>query len=277
MTFDDLVADLRALGVRPGRPLLVHASLRRLGRLPSGAGTVVDALHEVLGPGATIVVPTATADNSVTSRTHLARTRGMTIAQQRLYRETMPAFDADLTPAIGMGAFAEHIRTSPGALRSRHPQTSFAALGPLAKVIVDGHAMDCHLGEESPLARLYEADAEVLMLGTGYETCTALHLAEYRYTADPPRRNYSCVIEQMGEPTWWTYEDVVLDDRDFPALGAAFDATSGARRGRVCSADTRLMAMRQVVDFAINWLAATRKIVKNPLSGEEVSSLLPSV
>lgn len=258
MTGEALVADLRALGVRPGRPILVHASLKRVGWVEGGAATVVDALFEILGPAGTIVVPAGTEDNSATSRTHLARVQGMTAEQRSRYFSEMPAFDPDRTPSTGMGALAEHVRCMPGALRSKHPQMSFAALGPLAKVIIDGHAMDCHLGEESPLARLYEEAADVLMLGAGYRSCTALHLAEYRYTTAPPTRSYSCVIEQMGEAVWWTYQDVVLDDHDFPALGAAFDNTPYVRTGQVRSAYSRLMPLRQTVDFACGWLARSR-------------------
>jgi aminoglycoside 3-N-acetyltransferase len=256
MTRDALVADLRALGLRAGETLLVHASLRRVG---CDLIALADAVLEVLGPEGTVVVPTATTDNSDTSRIHLARTAGMTDAQRQRYLDAMPAFDPERTPSTGMGAFAEHVRLSAGALRSRHPQMSFAALGSRAKVVIDGHAMDCHLGEESPLARMYDLDARILMLGTGYDTCTALHLAEYRYTASPPTRDYRCVIEQRGESRWWTYQDVVLDDRDFPALGAAFDRTPYVRRGHVGSADSRLLSLRRLVDFAAGWLAAMRK------------------
>jgi aminoglycoside 3-N-acetyltransferase len=259
MTQEDLVADLSALGVMPATTVLVHSSMRGIGPVSGGARALADALTAVLGPGGTTVVPTATAENSTSSRTHLARIEGMTPTQRQRYLDAMPAFDPARTSSTDMGALAEHVRLSPGALRSRHPQTSFAAVGHRAKLIIDGHALGCHLGEESPLARLYDADADVLMLGTGYETCTALHLAEYRYTVNPPTRDYSCVIEHEGESGWWTYMDVVLDDRDFPELGAAFEGTPYVRRGLVGSADSRLLSLRQLVDFATGWLAVARK------------------
>ncbi|GAA4497053.1 AAC(3) family N-acetyltransferase [Actinoallomurus oryzae] len=259
MTRDDLLSDLHALGLCPGGDLLVHASMRRVGRVAGGATTLVEAVSEALGQDGTLVVPTPTAENSDSSRAYLARVEGMTAAERRLYRAAMPAFDPARTPSTGAGVFPECVRLAPGALRSEHPQMSFAALGARAKVIVDGHAPHCHLGEESPLARLYDLDAEVLMLGTGYDTCTALHLAEYRYTRKPPTRGYNCVIEQDGRARWWSYEDVVLDDRDFRAVGAAFDDTAYVKRGRVGSADSRLVSLRRLVDFAAGWFAATRK------------------
>lgn len=253
-----LARDLSSLGVIPGRILLVHASLRRIGRVSAGADDVVAAFREVLGRDATLVVPTFTADNSDTSRLYLARTRGMTPDEIRRYRDAMPPFTLGL-PSTGMGRVAECVRTAPGAVRSQHPQTSFAALGPQARILMAGHLLDCHLGESSPLGRLYEADAWVLLMGVGYEACTCFHLAEYRYLPLPPRQVYRCVIAEEGRRRrWWSYEDVVLDDRDFAALGAAFDQTGHVVRGYVGQAECRLVPLTAAVDFAAEWLRQYR-------------------
>jgi aminoglycoside 3-N-acetyltransferase len=166
-----------------------------------------------------------------------------------------------------MGALAEHVRTAPGARRSAHPQTSFAALGPAAGRITGGHAAGCHLGEHSPLARLYETGADILLLGVGYESCTAFHLAEYRYTDVPPTRRYRCVIEQDGRPAWWSYQDVDLDDGDFSELGEALERSRPVRTGRVGAAEARLIPLRTAVDFAVDWLAVHRAASHKTTSG----------
>lgn len=257
-TREGLASDLRALGLRAGQTVLVHASMRRIGWIPGGAAAVVAAIRDVLGTEGTVVVPTQTAGNSDTSRAHLASTKEMTAAQLSRYRAAMPAFDPESTPSTGMGLVAEQVRTTPGAFRSAHPQTSFAAIGPMAVKLMAGHRHDCHLGESSPLARLYDIDARILLLGVGYAMCTAFHLAEYRYLADPPRRRYRCVVASDGQPRWLEYLDVVLDDRDFGALGADFDSTAAAARGRVGDADCRLTELVAAVDFAVAWLRAHR-------------------
>lgn len=253
-----LAHDLRNLGVRPGQCLLVHASLRRIGA-EGGAGTVTDALRDALGPEGTIVVVTATPDNSTTSRAHLAATGDMGRIGRWRYRRKMPAFNPATTPSTGMGALAEYIRTSPHALRSGHPQTSFAALGPEAGEITRYHAEDCHYGERSPLAVLYEIGASILLLGVGYAACTALHLAEYRYTMPPPTRRYRCVVERNGRRRWWSYKDVVLDDQDFAELGEDLDERPDhVARGPVGGAESRLIPLRKAVDFAEVWLQHRR-------------------
>ena len=170
----------------------------------------------------------------------------------------MPAFDPATTPGTGTGLIAEHIRTSPGSVRSTHPQSSFAAAGANAERFMRHHADDCHLGEDSPLAELYEADAQILLLGVGYACCTAFHLAEYRYIAQPPRRRYTCVVMRDGRRKWWRYTDVVLDDRDFIQIGEAFEAARDVLTGAVGSATATLIPLREAVDFAVGWLTANR-------------------
>jgi aminoglycoside 3-N-acetyltransferase len=284
-----LARQLAALGVADGGVLLVHASLRSTAGVR--AQTLITAVRLALGPGGTLVVPAFTPENSDTSRAHLERVRGMDAALRARFEAAMPAFDPAVTPAPSMGVLAEAVRTTQGAARSAHPQTSFAALGPQARRITAGHRPDCHLGEESPLAALYRAGAGVLLLGVGYESCSAFHLAEYR-VPDPPLRSYRCVVRRAGRPRWWGYEDVALDDRDFPALGTAYESgedgpadgpapahrgggpapppregrpdgvTDGGpgpvRYGTVGGARCRLIDLRDAVDFAVRWLPGHR-------------------
>ncbi|OPG09215.1 AAC(3) family N-acetyltransferase [Streptomyces sp. GKU 895] len=255
-----LTEGLERLGVRPGATLLVHASMRRLGAAPEAALT---ALLDALGPEGTVVVPTFTAGNSDTSRAFREATRHMTRRQRHAYLAEMPPFDPAVTPSEGMGQLAESVRCARGAVRSGHPQTSFAALGARAADLMAGHDETCHLGRRSPLGRLYDARAQVLFLGVGYETCSAFHLAEYRVDS-APRKEYRCVVLRDGVRHWMSYKDVDLDDEDFGALGAAFEechspaAEPVVRRGRIGRADARLFPVREAVDFAVTWLTGNR-------------------
>ncbi|MFF3457750.1 aminoglycoside N(3)-acetyltransferase [Streptomyces sp. NPDC002730] len=204
--------------------------------------------------------PSFTPENSDTSPSYRDRVRGLGDKDRAAVRASMPPFDRATTPAPSMGALAETVRLSPGALRSGHPQTSFAALGPRAGRIVADHSADCHLGERSPPARLYELRAQVLLLGTGFDTCTAFHLGEYRVPG-PPRRRYRCVVSANGGRRWWEYEDVNLYDSDFAALGADFErgaSCGGVRTCPVGSAHSRLLGLVDAVDFARGWLREHR-------------------
>ncbi|MGW3820092.1 aminoglycoside N(3)-acetyltransferase [Streptomyces sp. NPDC005046] len=251
---------LAELGVEEGAILLVHASLSSFGRVVGGAASVLSALGRVLGTQGTLVVPAFTSDNSDTSSVYRERIRGLSDEERIALRNDMPPFDPDTTPSTGMGVLAETVRCDARSVRSDHPQTSFAALGSEAARIIDNHHPDCHLGENSPLARLYEMGAHVLLLGVGFDSCTAFHLGEYR-VPDPPRRTYRCVIRRNGRRQWWSYDDVALDDSDFGKLGADFERASAVERvrsGLIGSAQCRLLSLVDAVDYAQHWLPSHR-------------------
>ncbi|MFF3794085.1 aminoglycoside N(3)-acetyltransferase [Streptomyces sp. NPDC001981] len=255
-----LADELSELGVARGGVLMVHASMRATGAVSGGVRTVIGALRDAIGPDGTLVVPSFTPENSDTSPHYRERVRGLSAPAREAVRASMPPFDRATSAAPSMGRLSEAVRQTPGAARSGHPQTSFTALGPLAGKLVAHHRPDCHLGEDSPLACLYDVGAQVLLLGTGFDSCSAFHLGEYR-VPDPPRRSYRCVVTTGGRRHWWEYEDVALDDSDFAALGAEFERTAdgtAVRTGTVGSATARLFRFTDAVDFATRRLPSHR-------------------
>ncbi len=256
-----LRAGLEALGLSRDAIVLVQGSLRRTRPDAGGAATVAGALLDTIGPRGTLVVPTQTAWNSTTSRVHKNATRGMTAVQAEQYLESLPLFDPLTTPSSGMGALAEYVRTLPGAVRSSHPQTSFAAHGADAAELMARHDLSSHLGPQSPLGALYERDALILLLGVDYqEGCTMFHLAEYLY-ADLPRRPYRAraVSAPPNAGGWLEFDDIECDDGDFYLIGKDFDAEFKIRVGRVGSAASRLFRAVDAVDFAVDWMRRERR------------------
>lgn len=249
VTLDTLVRDLRALGVESGETLLVHSSLSSLGWVNGGAVTVVRGLLGALGPDGTLVVPAQSADLSdpaVWSKPPVPPQWWDTI------RATMPAYDPLTTPTRGVGVVPETVRTWPGALRSAHPQTSFAAVGPNAGRVVEGHASDCRLGERSPLARLESLGARVLLLGAGYDSCTAFHLAEYRIPSP---------LVEVGRPGpggWETVTEVSITSDRFDELGHDFERDRPVLRAQVGAAEARLFPLADAVAHAERWLPLHR-------------------
>ncbi|HET9256653.1 MAG TPA: AAC(3) family N-acetyltransferase [Pseudonocardiaceae bacterium] len=256
----EIRSHLSMLGLPAGSIYLIHSSLRRVGPLVGGVATLADALRDVLGPQSTIVVPTFTARNSTTTRRFQRAVVGMTPEQIAAEEAKIEGFHRSSTPAQDVGAFAEFIRRHPEAVRSDHPQTSFTALGPSAAELTRDHALDCHLGERSPLAKLYAADAIVLLLGEGIEdVCTCFHLAEHRLSAPAPQRLFRCYVLEDGRRTLREFMAADVDDSDFDRLGAAMVTQAPfVRRSRVGQTTASWFQLRAAVDFAVVWMSRWR-------------------
>ena len=126
-TVQSIRDDLSALGITPGMVLLVHSSLSSLGWVCGGPVAVVMALEEALGPGGTLVMPTHSGDLSEPSHW-----KNPPVPENwwDIIRQTMPPYDASMTPTRGVGVIPECFRSQEGTLRSPHPSDSFGARGP---------------------------------------------------------------------------------------------------------------------------------------------------
>jgi aminoglycoside 3-N-acetyltransferase len=258
ITRSRLVADLRALGVQDGMVVLVHSSLSSLGWVVGDSETVVLALEEAVGPQGTLMMPGFSYDAPEPAEwTNPPVPEGWWQA----IREEWPPFDPSWARTQHVGVIAETFRTQPGTRRSPHPALSFTARGPHAERLVGSHGLENAAGESSPLARLYELDGWVLLLGVGHESNTSLHLAETR-ARWPGREKMTSRRARWvrdGQVEEVTLRDFGWHEEQFADLGRDFESRAGSVAiGAVGTSTSRLMRQRGLVDFGVRWIESHR-------------------
>ncbi|WP_070137312.1 AAC(3) family N-acetyltransferase [Crocinitomix algicola] len=159
---DDLIIDLKEMGLKQGDSVLVHSSLSRIGHLKDGPKTFVDALLQVIGEEGTLLMPTS--PNNV---------------YQLNYIQNTPYFDVLNSPSR-TGAITEYFRTLPKAVRSLHPTEPVSALGPLAEYYTKDHFNQLTpYNEKSPFYRISEQNGKILYVGVTLAMAgTNLHTLE---------------------------------------------------------------------------------------------------
>lgn len=93
-------------------------------------------------------------------------------------------------------------------------------------------------------------------LRTGYASCTAFHLAEYRIAG--PRVRNSFAVRTPSGPRWTTVTDTSVSDEGFAELGDDFEGSRPVARGTVGGATARLFPLAAAVAHAERWLPVHR-------------------
>lgn len=253
----DIVDALKSVGVAKGQSIMVHASLSSLGFVCGGAQTVIEAILESVGENGTIMMPSQSWKN-------LDPDAGVHWQEPQEWwqtiRDNWPAYNKDITPTNTMGAVAEMFRKWPGALRSDHPARSVAAWDRHAAYLTAGHTLSNIFGENSPVAKLYELDGFVLLIGVGYDKNTSLHLADSRaeYPGKHTVTEHSAIMEN-GRRVWKAYDTLYVDGEDFTQIGAAFENACPVQKAALGNGTITFMRQRPLVDFAVDWIEANRK------------------
>lgn len=252
----DILDALSAVGMCAGQTVMVHCSLSALGYVCGGAQPVIEALLQMVGEAGTIMMPTQSWKNlDPESGVHWQEPQEW----WQLIRDNWPVYDKRITPTNTMGAVAEMFRTWPGTFRSDHPARSVAANGQHAQFLTENHDLSNIFGDGSPIARLYDLDGYVLLVGVGYDKNTSLHLADARaqYPGKHDCVEHSAIMEN-GQRVWKEYRTLFVDGEDFDEIGAAFERECPVRTAPLGNGMIRFMRQRELVDFAVDWIERHR-------------------
>ena len=170
-TKEQLLQQLRDMGIQSTDNLLVHSSMKSLGPVQGGADTVLDALMEAV-PEGLLILPTHTW-------------------QQMGAKYSF--FDPETEP-VCVGILPELFRKRRGVVRSLHPTHSVAVYGNGAEEYIKGEE-NCTTPcpPEGCWGRLKDINAKILLLGVTHTRNTYIHSIEEsfnipeRFTDKPTR------------------------------------------------------------------------------------------
>ena len=151
-TKHDLMQNLSNIGVDPKGTLMVHLSYKAIGDVEGRGDTVLDALSEYMKDGLLVL---ASHTWNITS--------------------VNPVMDVLYTPTC-VGKLTEMFRHRPGVHRSLHPTHSLAALGKDAAEFVSGEEhINTPCGKGGAYYKLWERDAQILLIGVNFTCNTFIH------------------------------------------------------------------------------------------------------
>jgi aminoglycoside 3-N-acetyltransferase len=250
-----LADDFRALGVRAGDVVMLHASVRAVGEVAGGPDQIHLALSDALTDEGTVMMYASCPQYyDEVGRGHL------TPAQERDLLESLPPFDA-LTArcARDNGALVELLRTWPGT-RVNHHVARFAARGGQADHLLSEQPWNDAFGHGSALERLVALDGRILLLGSDHDAVTFLHYAEH--IVDIPDKVivwFKVPMLESGARVWRDMREIDTGDvahRNWPdrffarIVDTYLDRTSN-RGGLVGAARSHLIDARGLLAFAL--------------------------
>jgi len=256
-----LAAALRDDGLPAGQVVMVHAQISAFPWIVGGVEAVVRALLQAVGPGGTIAAYAGWEDNPY----HLAE---WPPDRQDAYRRGMPPFDPAVSEARRVhGRLPERIRTWPGAYRSAHPEMNLVAIGAEAAWLTASSLEDDPWGAGSPLARLVEAGATVLLLGAPLDSLTIVHHAERIARAEPKRWvAYALPVLRDGVAVWhpfraidtsqgaYDYPSKIGDASYIDAIGRSALVAGIGHSATLFGAACNLFPARALVQHAVSWI-----------------------
>lgn len=169
VSYHDLAAGFRKLGISPFQPVIVHASLSAFGEIRGGAHTFLGAL---IANYERIMMPAFTFKTMIIPEIGPAL-NGIDYGSGKDLNRMAEFFYKNMPVDNLMGDLAETLRCHPAAQRSTHPILSFSGIN------VDQALRRQTLEEPfAPIQALSQEEGWVILAGVDNSVNTSIHLGE---------------------------------------------------------------------------------------------------
>lgn len=216
---EDLKQQLSEMGLSGHDAVMLHSSMKSIGKVEGGADTVVDAFMEFFSEGL-FMTPAHTWAQ-------------MSAAYSVFYPETEPAC---------VGIIPNIFRKREGVFRSLHPTHSIAAYGPMAEAYVKGEEYaKTPCPPDGCFGRLREINAKILLAGVTHSRNTFIHSVEEffevpeRFTAEPVTFQVKMPDGSLKPVEMYRHYNRILAhiSESYDKMKAGYEKTGAARRVRL--------------------------------------------
>lgn len=245
-TVDSISKELHNLGITKGDTVILHSALGQAGWVCGGGVAIIKAFQQAVTKQGNLVIPAQSSNVS-----DPAKWRNPAVPKEwwsTIYAE-MPAYDPEETPTFFMGVIPETFRKMKDVKRSSHPKYSFCAWGSDAAFITEKHALNFGFGEQSPLGRLYELQAKIVLFGVDHDKNTSLHLAEHRAKKFRIQQEQSPMMVN-GTKVWQKYDELAYNSDAFISIGRQYERETAHQPTTLAGAPTKIFDMCRLVDYA---------------------------
>jgi aminoglycoside 3-N-acetyltransferase len=254
ITRSKLVLDLKKLGVKTGRTVMLHASVKAIGWIAGGPNVVLQSLLDVLGSKGTLMMYVGWENSP---------DENWSREKQQAYLKECPPFDPATSQANRhFGILAESLRMWTEASRSNHPEASIVTVGAKARWLTKDHPLHYPYGSNSPLEKLCNVQGSILLLGAPLNTITLLHYAENIAKVSNKRIiHYTVPVLRNGQRVCIEIEDfdtargiVANTEEYFKTIVDNYFSSGKGLSGKVGAAQSYLFDSADLTKFAVQWL-----------------------
>jgi aminoglycoside N3'-acetyltransferase len=168
ITREEIVKDLKQMGLKAGMAVEVHSSLSSMGYVQNGPATVIQALIDVVGKGGALIMSAYPVTLPIWP-TEEEKAKGI-ICKVRF-------MDENDNSKTGMGAISDAFRRWPGTCLGKGMHR-VCAWGKDARLHAQGYDY------------LLSIDGWVLLIGVDIHSCSAMHIAETKVSLPQDIKDY---------------------------------------------------------------------------------------